>query len=201
MEEKKDFIGYEYKTVEVRKELEELWADGCANYGWEIIKREAATVKHLWGPLRVMAAPLALLPGTPFAKLIVDHESEKKSLLTFHRNKVIESKQELNRLQHQFEVNAKEIEHLETSKNIGPAAVACTVGLAGTVWMGLATFAYLGGNIPACIIFAIPGILGWLLPVFIYKWTKKGKTEKVKPLLEHHYEVINQINEKGYGFL
>ena len=201
MREVQEFTGYEYKTIDVRKEMEQLWADSYASYGWELTKKEPAIVKHVWGPLRVMMAPLALLPGTPFSKMIIDHESDRNTSLTFRRNKQIGNKAELIRLQHQFEIKAKEIDYLETSKKSGAAAIVYTVGLAGTVWMGFATFAYLAGNVPACVIFAVPGILGWVLPAFIYKGARNRKTGKVNPMIEQHYDAINKLNEQGYGFI
>lgn len=201
MKEVQEFTGYEYKTMEVRKKLEQLWVDSYTSYGWELTKKEPAIVKHVWGPLRVMMAPLALLPGTPFSKMIINHESEEKTSLTFRRNRQIENKAELNGLQHQFDINVKEIDRLETAKKTGPATISYTVGLAGTVWMGLATFAYLSGNVPACVIFAVPGILGWVLPAFIYKGVKKRKTGALNPMIEQHYDAINQINEQGYGLI
>ena len=71
MAENNNFVGYEYKAVKVPKELESLWNDSMMNFGWQLEKSEPARVKHIWGPLRVMIAPLALIPGTPFRKMII----------------------------------------------------------------------------------------------------------------------------------
>lgn len=67
--------------------------------------------------------------------------------------------------------------------------------------MEFATFAYLVGNVPACVIFAVPGNLEWVLPALIYKGARNRKTRKVNPMIEQHYDAINQLNEQGYGFI
>jgi len=41
------FVGYEYTTVKVPKELEGMWSDSMQNFGWRLEKSEAATVKHI----------------------------------------------------------------------------------------------------------------------------------------------------------
>ena len=197
----KDFIGYEYKDVVVRKEREALWIDSMKNYGWQCSRSHPAIVKHIWGPFRVMAAPLALLPGTPFAKMIVDHNSDKKVELAFKRDKNIENKAELVRLQRLFETYAAELDELEDSKKTGAAAVSSFLGIAGTVLLGVSTFSYLAGNIPLCIVTAVPGFLGWVIPVFLYSGLKGIRTRKVEPVMEEKQEEISKVNEQSYLLL
>lgn len=191
--DKTKFVGYEYKTVTVRTEMEGLWVDSERNFGWELDKKEPAIVKHVWGPLRVMLAPLALLPGSQCDKLIVDRESEKKVVLTFKRDRMTENKDKLGRLETGFERSAAAIDALEAAKTAGGTAAAYAAGLLGTVFMGISVFSYLGGMLPLCILFAVPGFIGWVLPPFLKHMMVAKKTRAVQPHMEKQHEDIYQI--------
>ena len=52
-----------------------------------------------------------------------------------------------------------------------------------------------------CIILAIPGFLGWILPCFLYKRGVRKQTEKITPLIEEKYDEIYEICEKGNKLL
>lgn len=190
------FVGYEYKRVTVPKELDGLWADSMKTFGWALDKKEPAVVKHLWGPLRVMMAPLAIFGGK-FKESVVDHDSTTHEELTFKRDKAIANKAELNRLQSQFENSARSIESLEDSKNTGATIAAYTIGLIGTVFMAISTFAYLAAMTPGFIIAAIPGFLGWIIPFFAYRALKARKTQKVNPLIEAQHDNIYAVCQKA----
>jgi len=197
MAENNNFVGYEYKAVKVPKELESLWNDSMMNFGWQLEKSQPARVKHIWGPLRVMIAPLALIPGTPFRKMVMDHDSDTEVEMTYKRDKHIANKAELNRLQTQFESYARGIETLEDSKSIGATAGAYAIGLVGTVLMGLATFSYLAGSLPLMAALAIPGFIAWVLPYFVYHKVKASKSSAVEPKIETQHDNIYDICQKA----
>ena len=184
-----NFVGYEYKTVIVPKELDGLWTDSLKSFGWELEKKNPAVVKHLWGPLRVMMAPLSVFGGK-FKEFVTDHDSATRVELTFKRDRSMPGKAELSCLQPQFENCARSIESLEQSKTAGAAIASAAIGLVGTVFLALATFAFLSGMTPACILLAVPGILGWIVPFFAYRSIKAGKTKKVDPLIQAQLDNI-----------
>lgn len=192
-----NFIAYEYKTVTAPRNMESVWKDGYKNFGWKLEKSQAALVKHVWGPIRVMVAPLALLPGTPFAKMVMDHKSETNVELKFKRDRDIPRKSELNRLQSQFESYTQEIDYLEASKSSSAAAVACTVGIIGTVFMAASVFSFLAGMIPLSVLTAVPGFSAWILSYFIYQSVKGSKTKKVIPMIEKQYDNIYEACAKA----
>lgn len=196
-----NFVGYEYKTVKIPKELESLWNDSMQNFGWKLEKSEAAMVKHVWGPIRVLLAPLALIPGSPFRKMVTDHESETEVELTFKRDKNIAGKTDLTRLQTQFETYARGIESLEDSKSSSATIAAYVIGLIGTVFMGVSMFTYLAGSLPLMVVMAIPGLLGWILPNFVYKSLKGKKIHTVEPQIEKQHESIYDVCKRANGIL
>ena len=73
----------------------------------------------------------------------------------------------------------------------------------GTAFIACSTFAVTADppKILLCIIFAIPGFLGWILPYFLYKKIVRNQTEKLTPMIEAKYDEIYEICEKGNKLL
>ena len=197
MEKDNKFIGYEYKDVIVKREMDCLWKDSYKSFGWIFEESKPAIVKHIWTPIRIMVAPLAILPGSPFSKMIRDHESDTTVGLIFKRDKNITGKAELNRLQLQFENSAKEIVLLEETRSIEATIVAYILGIIGTAFMVGSVFSYIAGMLQLSIILSVPGFLGWILPYFLYSKIRRNKVEKVNYLIDKQYDVIYEICEKA----
>ncbi len=165
------FVGYEYKSVTVRREMEPVYADSYPSFGWE---------------LENTAVPLA---GVSMVAM------------KFKRDRKIRNKAELTRLQRQFEALTNEIASLESSKVIGASTAAYIIGVVGTAFMAGSVFAYLGGMIPLCIILAIPAFVGWILPYFCFISISKKKSGKVEPLIDHKYDELYAVCEKATALL
>ncbi|MEL7624651.1 MAG: hypothetical protein AAGU12_13870 [Clostridiales bacterium] len=163
------FVGYEYRDITVERSMESMYVDGYHNFGW-------------------------VLDGTstPQAGL-------NSITLKFKRDRKIRNKAELTRLQRQFDACINEIQGMEKSKTANASIVAFTVGLIGTAFLAGATFSFLSELIILCIILAIPGFIGWILPYFLYHWTYAKKTAQVSPLVDSKhdeiYEVCKRANE------
>lgn len=166
-----NFIGYEYKEVTVSRSMESVYADGYANFGWELDG----------------TAPS--LQGISFVTL------------KLKRDRKIRNKTELTRLQRQFESGAAEIEGLEKSKTNGAMIAAFSIGIVGTAFMAGSVFAYLAGMLPLSIVLAIPGFIGWILPYFSYVKIRSNKTAKVTPLIENQYDAVYDVCEKANALL
>lgn len=167
----KNFIGYEYKDVIIDKDMETMYIDGYQNFGW-------------------------ILNSVSYPKAGI-----KKITIKFKRDRKIRNKGELTRLQRQFDASASEIIRMENSKNTSASIVAYTIGLIGTAFIAGATFSFLGGLIALCIILAIPGFLGWILPYFMYNSIYTKKSKRVTPLIENKYDEIYEICERANRLL
>ena len=45
-----------------------------------------------------------------------------------------------------------------------------------------------------CILLAIPGFIGWILPWFLYQRIRKKQTENLQPLIEaKQEEILNKL--------
>ena len=167
------FIGYEYKDITVPRDMAPMYADGYASFGWAM---EGSDV--------------------PAAPAVADTVA-----LKFKRDRKIRNKAELTRLQAQFETCAGEIISMRRSETTAASIAAYTVGILGCAFMAGSVFAYLGGLLPLCIVLAVPGFLGWLIPYFAYQKLKKDKTARLAPLIDQKYDEIYATGEKACGLL
>ena len=83
------------------------------------------------------------------------------------------------------------------------AVWALAAGVIGTAFMAGSTFAVVHEPpvISLCILLAIPGFTGWIVPYFLYQEIKKRSMQKLQPLIEAKYEEIYESCEKGHSLL
>lgn len=177
--QQKNFIGYEYKEIVTESSRVSFLLDGYENFGWEIdgkVQERRST------------------PNTA---------SRQKVTVYLKRNRKIINKAELTRLQRNFEACVREIDAMEKSKNSYAVMYAIILGIFGTAFMAGATFAVTAQppRYILCILLAIPGFLGWIVPYFLYKKELRKQAEKFTPLIEAKYDEIYEICEKGNKLL
>lgn len=173
MSEQKDFVGYEYKEITAPTDRISLYMDCYENFGWQA-------------------------DGNIPAVSGMHHTT-----LRMKRDRKIINKMELTRLQRYFEACAREIEALEKSKTTVASVWALIVGIVGTAFMAGSTFAvtHEPPMILLCILLAIPGLIGWALPYFLYRRIAVKQTRKVQPMMEAKQDEIYEICEKGHSLL
>lgn len=167
------YEGYEYKEILVSKDKVSMYIDGYKNFGWKLDENR---------------------------KQLIEKE---KSIIYLKRDRKIINKAELTRLQRHFEDCLKQINELERSKTSKAMVISIIIGILGTMFITGSTFAAV--NKPPlvwlCVLLAIPGFIGWILPYFVYR-TMINKREKiVEPLINDKYEEIYIICEKGCRLL
>lgn len=177
--EQKNFIGYEYKEIIAEGSRASLLLDGYESFGWEIDGKLTESGKV----------------GQP--------ASQDKVRIRLKRNRKIINKMELTRLQRNFEACISEIDALEKSKTSSAIEYALLLGLTGTAFMAGSTFAVVAQppHVILCILLAIPGFIGWIFPVFLYRKIVAKQTGKITPLIEEKYDEIYEICEKGSRLL
>ena len=151
----RDFIGYEYKELTAPEDKFSLYLDSYENFGWSAD------------------------PNVP------QRQEHGLITVTVKRDRRIINKAELTRLQRNFDACAREIEALERSKTAGPMILALSIGMIGTVFMALSVFAVTAQppHIAACILFGVPGIAGWVAPIFVYQRRLHQKIRQIDPLI------------------
>ena len=179
----KNYVGYDYLEAFVDRDKTSLYLDAYQNFGWELEDDRYATA--------------AFFPSM----------SNKTALGKVHiklrRDRKIINKAELTRLQRHFEGSVDAIAELEKSKTSKAMMVALIIGIIGAAFMAGSVFAVTAEPpmILLCIILAIPALIGWVLPYFVYKSLVKSTTKTVTPLIEQQYDEIYEICEKGNKLL
>ncbi|HJB25147.1 MAG TPA: hypothetical protein H9662_00840 [Firmicutes bacterium] len=173
MIQQKDFVGYEYKEITAPTDRISLYMDCYESFGWQMDENMPAV------------------------------SGMHHTTLRMKRDRKIINKMELTRLQHHFEACAKEIETLEKSKTSVASIWALIVGIIGTAFMAGSTFAvtHEPPMILLCILLAVPGLIGWALPYFLYRRIVVKQTKKIQPLIEAKQDEIYDICEKGHSLL
>lgn len=171
--DKNPFVGYEYKKITVPKEQLSMYLDCYECFGW--FTDEHITVKN--GPSQV--------------------EIQMK------RDRKLINRTELTRLQHHFESCANEIKRLEESKSSVAKMWTLIAGMIGTAFMAGSTFAITHEPpvIWLCILLAVPGFIGWILPCFLYRVIYRKQEEKVKNFINEKHEELYEVCEKGHFLL
>lgn len=177
--QKKGFVGYEYKEISVDKSNVSFMIDCYENFGWELDENIQMNTQPAYG-----------VPS-------------KKMTVRMKRNRKLVNKMELTRLQRNFEACVSEIQALEKAKTSTASIYAITTGILGTTFMAGSTFAVTAQppHIILCIILAVPGFIGWILPYFLYRKIQRKQIKKLTPLIEGKFDEIYEICEKGNRLL
>lgn len=180
---KRKYMAYDYKEVEVQEEKYSFFADSYECFGWEMDENVIGTER-----------------SNPYSPNTV-HGNKRK--LYLKRDRKIMNKAELTRLQRNFEACVQEVEALERSKTAKASIWALTVGVIGTAFMAGSVFAVTAATpkILLCVILAIPAFLGWITPYFLYKKMTAENMKKLLPLIEDKYDEIYELCEKGSKLL
>lgn len=177
MPEGKVFTGYEYRKISVPSDQVSMYLGCYENFGW-------TAEENMYSPDKQVRGIHTLT-------------------IQMKRDRKIMNKMELTRLQRNFEACAHEIEKLEDAKTQAPVIWALVIGIIGTVFMAGATFAVVHEPpvIWLCVLLAVPGLIGWILPYFVYRRVAEQKKKKYDPLIEEKREEIYLICENGHSLL
>lgn len=167
------YIGYEYKKLTVPTEKVSMYLDCYESFGWE-------TDENV--PLNTAGA---------------------MTTLSLKRDRKIINKAELTRLQRHFEACDAEIRKLEAAKTTTATIAALAVGIFGTAFIAGSVFAVTHEPpiIWLCIVLAVPGFIGWILPYFLHRSLKARKSAELQPLIEAKQDEIYELCEKGHALL
>lgn len=169
----RDYIGWEYKEVRAAHADIAMNLDCYESFGWE-----------------------------PDESLSVFGESGE-SVLWLRRDRKLVNRQELTRLQRNYEDCREQIKRLRQSVRSQGLAVSLAVGLAGCPFAAGSILAATAEpqNMALCAVLAVPALLCWLLPVFLFRVVCDYRRRKVAPLIEEKYDEIDALCAKGNRLL
>lgn len=168
----KDFTTYDYMEICTEETKVSFLVDCCKCFGWQL--DENMTSDQLYG-----------------------------GKVCLKRERKIINKAELTRLQRNFESCAEEIDKMEKAMVSRAQMASIALGVLGTVFMALSVFAVTAEppHIVLMVLYAIPGIAGWIAPYFVYRKVAADQREKLMPLIEQKRDEIDALCEKGSRLL
>lgn len=128
-----------------------------------------------------------------------------KTALTFKRNRKIQNKEQLKKIQIKLDEALKNMNSLEAKKTGLPTGAAVGLGVAGTLTLGggmclcllnTAIGAIIGGAAVGLVGFGIMG-LGYLA----YKKLRAKRTAQINPLIDSKRDEISELCEEAQKYL
>lgn len=164
-------ITYDYKTIKVKRSIETLVCDTYERLGWELTNTSS-------------------VEGSLFY-----------INLSFKRNRKIENKIELLKLQDKVDSVIASIDNLQNKKKNAGKVGAISVGIIGALVFGggmsmsmlLSGIGYMIGGIALGLVGA--GICGLAYPLF--KKINKKKNTEIEPLLESEFDKLSDLCEQA----
>lgn len=168
-------IIYDYKTVRVRREMEEMLTDAYRNLGWEVTN--------------TMMADASL----------------RDVNISFKRNRKIINKNELNNMQEKIDLSLNNIRRLQSAKRNAGLKEALTVGTIGVLTFGggmsmvmcRSGIDFLIGGIAIGVVGIGIGLLGWLTHTRL----QKKKLKSLNPVLENEFDNLSNLCEEANKLL
>ncbi len=178
--ETKDFVAYEYLSLNVKADKEPLYIDCYENFGWELVNNTALVDREDY-----------YLNSSVNGNRLVN--------LKFKRDRKIKNKIKLMSLQRKMEAALEEIGRLERQPEISAVIWALSIGLVGTAFMAGSVFAIIATKplYVLCVILGIIGFIGWGLGFYMYNKVKKEKRSENTSLIEEQYNILYDCCEEG----
>lgn len=176
----KDFVAYEYLSMNVRSEKEPLYIDCYENLGWMLISDNALVDKDDY-----------YINNYSLSNRLVN--------IKFKRDRKINNKGKLLSLQRKAESILKEIENLEREPWTISFICSLTIGMIGTIFLAISVFAITAINplYMISILTGAVGIIGWILPYFVYKNVKTKKEQENTSLIDKKYDDLYAVLEQA----
>lgn len=170
-EKHESFVGYEYKDITIKGSMASIYTDSYANFGWELEKSS------------------------------IPPRGSSYITLKLKRNRQLRNKAEISHRQRQFEQAMETVRSLEQAKIFKAALVAYIVGVIGTAFMAGSVFALTAGSTTLCLLLAIPGLIGWVAPYWLYRGINRQKTAELNPMIDEQYDDIYELCDQANQLL
>ena len=132
-----------------------------------------------------------------------DENKSNEKVYVFKRPQSIINKNELIRLERNYQSCLKEIKKLKDTVHAKSIAIALCVGLIGSLFIILSLLE-ITKDVPNLMIFiplSLIGLLLWTLPVYVYKFAMTNGEEKIIKFINQKQDEIDIICDKALKLL
>ena len=197
MNKQENYIGYEYKSIAVKREAVAIYKDCLANFGWELIEEHAHSnaPQITVSPYHVVTSPGSAAVAMP-AKQPTSIDLVE---LKFKRDRKVNNKASLDKLERQCEEALAAIEKQENKDEAHTMGISLGTGIVGTAFLGLAISSFVAANIPLGIVFTGLSAAGCAAGFFAFNKNKKSKAEKSEPTIQKQLDVVYSSCEQAHA--
>lgn len=185
--ETRDFVAYEYISINVTSSKEALYTDCYENFGWRLTSNGSS----------------GLVDKEDYYINNSNINGNKLVNLKFKRDRKIPNKAKIVTLQNKCENGLKELNRLEKEPNSKGSMYAVINSVIGTIFLAISVFSITATH-PIYWLGVITGIVGlicWFLSYPIYKKIKVKQEAINTSLIEEQYTMIYDSCEQAQKLL
>ena len=182
MSNKENFVAYEYKNVTVKRNSAGMYIDCMENFGWTLVENDGYDVQALLTKLN----PVNLGKNIANAAQSFGETADPSETMTlkFKRDRRIENKPQLEKLEREYEESLSAINKAERKNVAQTMGISLGTGIIGTVFIGLAVYNFIFSNIVLGVLFAAVGAVGWAIGFFSNMKVGKKKSVQTEPYVQ-----------------
>jgi len=199
MSNKENFVAYEYKNVTVKRNSAGMYIDCMENFGWSLVENDGYDV----GALLTNLNPVNLGKNIANAAQSFGETADPSEtmMLKFKRDRRIENKQQLEKLEREYEEALSAINKAERKNVAQTMGISLGTGIIGTVFIGLAVYNFIFSNTVLGVLFAAVGAVGWTIGFFSNMKVGKKKSAQTEPYVQEQLNIVYSTCEKAHALL
>ena len=199
MSNKENFVVYEYKDINVKRDTAKMHVDCMKNFGWTLVENNGYIIQDLLANLN----PVNL--GRNIANTAQSFGETADAIptvtLKFKRDRRIENKQQLDKFEMEYEKAFSDISKIERNNTAYTMGTALGAGIVGTAILGLAAYSFISANTVMGVILAVFGFAGWGIGFFAHRMVQKKKTMKTEPKIQEHLDLAYSACEQAHALM
>lgn len=191
---------FEYATVRVNRDLENLYQDTYRSLGWTVESREDPLASGV-RPLHERFARGVPLVGQMYGHTVDALPHADIITLRLKRDRYIPNRPQVEALQRQAEQALARIDRLERSKSSRANTASISLGLVGAAFLAGSVFSLGAGMTALMVVLGAIGLIVWLAALLAHGAVKRNRTAKVAADLDSQYAVVYSASEEAHSLL
>ena len=195
MSSKEGFVAYEYKTINTTRDFAGMYVDCMESFGWELAENNGHDVHTL--------NPIALGRNIANAAQSLGEAADSSPAISlkFKRDRHIENKRELEKLEQEYEAALSAINKSERKTAAQTMGISLGTGIAGTLFIGLAVYNLVFAHTALGVLLAAIGTAGWAIGFFSNMKLGKKKAAQTEPYIQAQLDIVYNTCEKAHALL
>lgn len=199
MNERENFVAYEYKNISVTRDNATMYIDSMKNFGWTLVEDDGINAQDIMSLLNPVNFGMNI--ANTAQTLTGASDGSGALTLKFKRDRKIENRQELDELERKFREVLSEAAKIERRSNGQAMSVTLGTGIIGAAFIGLAVYSFMSANIFLGILFATVGLIGWAVGAYFGLRSGSAKSEKIEPQIQEKLDKAYEACEQAHMLL